>query len=68
MMLMDDEKGLQQVEAESWTSWWIDLRACLGRKRTKKKKKKKIMMISSVIVIVSTTISIAYSIFYRAVD
>jgi len=38
---LDDERGLQQVEGESWTSWLmtsLDVRACLGRQRTKKKK------------------------------
>jgi len=39
-MLLDDERGLQQVEGESWTSWWmapLGVRTCLGRQRTKKK-------------------------------
>jgi len=46
MMLLDNERGLQQVEGESWTSWWmapldrLDVRTYmyLGRQKTKKKK------------------------------
>src|SRR6218665_1636955 len=37
---LDDERGLQQVEGESWTSWLmapLNVRTCLGRQRTKKK-------------------------------
>ena len=37
---LDVERGLQQVEGESWRSWWmapLDVRTCLGRQRTKKK-------------------------------
>src|SRR6218665_226722 len=37
---LDAERGLQQVEGESWGSWGmapLDVRTCLGRQRTKKK-------------------------------
>jgi len=37
---LDDERGLQQVGGESWTSWWmapLDIWTCLERQKTKKK-------------------------------
>ena len=39
---LDDERGLQHDEGESWTSQQmasLDIRICLGRQRTEKKKK-----------------------------
>jgi len=46
---LDDERGLQQVEAKCWTSLQmasLAVRTCEGRQRTKKKKKKSFIVSS----------------------